>query len=365
MKIVDRYILRELTGPFIFGVAVFSAILIPWLILPQVFDLFDQGISFRDVMLLFIYSLPRYLVHTLAMAALLGVLMGFGRLSSESETVALHAAGASLGRLAIPGIIFGILVSLLSLFLGQRIIPYTNQAADALLVRVKHGQKEWKKGFLVQDTSFSGKTNISASRFNPSSGLLSDVTFTSFDKHNAPVNVIYAKDARYDIKQRKWIFHNGRIIEFKGDLPAITVGFPLKTISNIPPPDELVSNSKRPTELSNEELRAQIALQKQQKKVEGQENPGLYEVEYYRRTALPFACLVFTLIGTPLGIRSHRRSSSIGIGLTLIIVMAYFIASNLLGRSGESGALDPVAAVWLPNIIFALAGIILITTARK
>ncbi|NIM05874.1 MAG: LptF/LptG family permease, partial [Armatimonadetes bacterium] len=90
-----------------------------------------------------------------------------------------------------------------------------------------------------------------------------------------------------------------------------------------------------------------------------------FEVELPRRLALPFASLVFALIGTPLGMRSHRRSSSLGLAFTVLIVFFYYIVWNWLGVAAENGALAPAAAAWLPNIFFAATGLILIFTARK
>jgi lipopolysaccharide export system permease protein len=181
-----------------------------------------------------------------------------------------------------------------------------------------------------------------------------------FDKNNVPTDVTYAEEAHADIQTQVWILYRGSHKILGKSLPSASVEFPEERITDMPPPDVLAASSKRATEMTNDELRKQIALQRSQ-----HVNAGLFEVELRRRVSLPFACLVFALIGTPLGMRSHRRSSSIGVGLTLIIVFAYFIVSQWLGIIGEGGALDPITAVWLPNLFFALAGLILIATARK
>jgi lipopolysaccharide export system permease protein len=362
MKIVDRYILRELIAAFIFGVLIFAIVLLAVLVLPKIMDAFNKTeMSFHDAIWFFIYSLPNVLLFTVAMAALLAVLMGFGRLSSESETVALHGAGVSMPRLAVPAIIFGLLVSLLALYLGQTVVPAANRASAQILNEVKSHQTDVLRDKVFVQDHGSMQYIIYAKVLNPANNTMRGVEIMTFN-NGKPIVFDHAKEARQEGGGRTWLLLDGyyKTIGKENELPRLAVQYSRKEITNLGSTLEMVSSGKKNTEMSNTELRAQIKLLRSQK-----ESPALFEVELYRRVAVPFAALVFALIGMPLGMRSHRRSSSLGVGLTIIIVFTYYVFSQWLGIIGEGGQMHPLAAAWVPNGIFALTGLVLIFTARK
>ena len=363
MKIVDRYIFRELIGPFFFGIAIFTIILLAYFILPQLTSLYNQaGLSLKDAFLLFIYQLPRYLIYTCAMSALLAVLMGFGRLSAESEMVALHSAGASLPRLSMAGIFFGILVSLLALGLGQYVVSPANIAADNILKKVKSQQIGVRKDISFNESSGDVKRTIIVGTLDPAAGTMQKVIIIESQAAN-PVAIYYAERAERTQDGKAWRLFDGYTKNLSGNMPDISIKFDEQDIVSPTTPKELAMSGKRNVEMTTQELKDQIALLRRQGN-----SAALFEVELHRRIALPFAALVFTLIGTPFAMRSPRRSSTmgaLGAGVTIMIVFAYFIVSNWLGIMGENGSLNAFAAAWLPNAAFAIVGLVLIFSARK
>ncbi len=360
MKILDRYILRELAGPFIFGVGVFTILLVAGFILPKLTDLFtDARLGIGDGLLLFLYLLPRNLVYTFAMSTLLAVLMAFGRLSAESEMIAFHAAGASFPRLAFPGIVFGVSISLLALFFGETIVPPANHAAERILAKAEgriSGQARNVTLFEKEDNGVA--RTIYAAVLDIRTSRMEGVTINEF-RDSAPVGIIYAR--RAERKRTVWRLFDGQTYTFRGGLPAASDTFREKTITYLGSPQEIAARGKtRPEEMSYRELQQQIGLLRHQG-----EKTAEYDAELPRKVSLPFAALVFALIGTPLGMRSHRRGSSLGLGLTLLIVFAYYILWNWLSMAARNGALAPAVAAWLPNVLFATAGLVLILSARK
>ena len=357
MKLIDKYILRELAGPFLFGVGVFSVLLAAGFILPRLTELFAESkLGLHDVLLVFIYSIPRYLVLTFAMSALLAVLMAFGRLSAESEMVALHAAGASLPRLAVPGIVFGIAVSLLALVLGELVAPPANHAAEQILTQ---GPSNVKRDLVFfEKDQFGAERTIYAAALDPASHTMQQVTINEL-VDSRPVGGIFARRARWN--GSSWILADGYSFTLRSGLPPTSIKFREQTIDYLAAPDLLAAQSKvDPAEMSYRELQAHIAALRSEDK-----DASDFEIELPRRFALPFAALVFTLIGAPLGMRSHRRGSSLGVGLTVLIVFFYYIFWNWLNVVAENGAVAPLLTAWLPNAVFACAGLALIFTARK
>jgi lipopolysaccharide export system permease protein len=88
-------------------------------------------------------------------------------------------------------------------------------------------------------------------------------------------------------------------------------------------------------------------------------------MEFIRRYAVPFSCLVFALIGAPLGLRHHRTSSAVGLGVSLLLIIIYYFVTHFLSMLGERGVLNPYLAAWLPNGLGAVAGIGMMIKANK
>src|SRR6476660_3139267 len=129
MKILDRYIARELIGPFLFGVAAFTLIFISGQYLFKLTSLVAKGAPLLDVIELLVLRIVPVMVITFPMATLLATLLSFGRLSGDMEVVALMAGGISFVRIAVPAFIMGVLVSILGLFANEVLVPPAGRAA--------------------------------------------------------------------------------------------------------------------------------------------------------------------------------------------------------------------------------------------
>ncbi len=126
MKILDRYILREMVVPFFLGLAIFTSILLIVRILKLVELVVNRGVPLAQMIRIFSYIMPAFLEVTVPMALLLAILVAFGRLSSDSEVIAMRAAGISLYRLLVPVAIFAGMVALLTAWLSVTARPWGN-----------------------------------------------------------------------------------------------------------------------------------------------------------------------------------------------------------------------------------------------
>jgi lipopolysaccharide export system permease protein len=128
-------------------------------------------------------------------------------------------------------------------------------------------------------------------------------------------------------------------------------------------PVDLQATKRSPEDIPAKEMRAQIKRWIAQ----GQETVdlGQWQMSLARRYAMPFYCLVFALIGAPLGLRHHRTSSAVGLGISLIVIFAFYAVSVYMSFFGRNGMIDPNVAAWLPNVIGAAVGVGLIVKANK
>ena len=134
MRILDRYILKELAGPFIFGIASFSSISIASSVLFRIAQyLTKYGASVTSLTKLFVYSLPEIINFTFPMSMLLASLLAFGRLSASSEITAMKSGGISFWRLSLPVFVVAFCVSIFSVVFAEKVVPASKLAYSRVL----------------------------------------------------------------------------------------------------------------------------------------------------------------------------------------------------------------------------------------
>lgn len=362
MRILDKYILKELLGPFFFGIAAFSSIFIGTSTLFRIAQYVTKyGAPITTVVKLFFYSLPGIVVLTFPMSMLLASLLSFGRLSSSSEITAMRSGGLSFFRLTIPVIITAMLVSMAAIALNEKVVPAAN-ASYSYIVRYeieKQSRPKSQEHIIVKDVKGSKIERLTyAQNFMSDTNTMSKVSVQEFENGRL-VRVQSAETAKW--AEDRWIMYNGTITDLSTEGK---VGRILKFKEQVMPieknPQAISQEQKKPDEMTMQELKEQIAVLKQE-----YVSTSKYEVELYQRVAIPMASFVFALIGTPLGLSPNRSSSSIGFGLSIIIIFMYYTVLTISGALGQGGALPPLLAAWLPNIAGTIVGIYLIYKASK
>jgi lipopolysaccharide export system permease protein len=363
MRILDRYIFRELVGPFIFGVAAFTSIMFAGKELFKVTELLaEYHAPLTTAVQLILLHMPSLVVITLPMAMLLAALLGFGRLSGDSETVALFASGVSLYRIAVPVTIMAIGVTALSFVLNEIIAPSTNSRHEAIMRRLTNEPLSSDKPFFVI-LSKDGTTNMVfyvQHGFNQSNGTLRDVAIIRY-LDNKPTVFMYAKEAVWK-GDNEWMLRDGFTQNLGGEYTA-TVPFSESKTRQVridKTPEQLAMYQKKYDQLSFTELREYIRMLQEQ----GAE-VGEYRVRLYQKVAVPLASLVFALVGTPLGLRPHRSSSAMGLGLAIVIIFAYYVLMHYMFILGRNEAISPAAASFIPTLVGIAVGTALIVRAAK
>jgi len=365
MKTLDRYLMRELAAPFLFGVVAFVSLFAAGDFLLDLTDLMAKhGLGMGTAALLFLYWLPRYLVLTFPMSMLLAVLLSYGRLSGESEITAMRAGGLPFPRLVLPAVAAGLAVSLLTIAFNEELTPSATRAYRNLeghivgrLAPYQHFSTR-----LIQDDRLDSL--IYARTFDPAHGVLGEVTYVKAIA-GKPAAVVVAEYARWDEKEGRWYFYNG-----VSQLVISSVGGNTKWQPSVEfrklkldlgrSPREIERLELKPENMTWGQLRQHIAQMKRQRL----ETAGL-ETRWHHKLSIPFASLIFALIGAPLGLRSHRGSSSFGLGLSILIAFCYYVLWQYMATVAEKGIIAPLLAAWLPNLVGLAAGLALIRRAAR
>jgi LPS export ABC transporter permease LptF/LPS export ABC transporter permease LptG len=361
VRILDRYIWKELITPFFMGLLVFTFLLL----IDRIFDLTDliinKGVPVHLVLMLLVYISPAILVLTIPIGFLLAILIAFGRLSADMEVVAFKACGVSPLRLLRPVVIFGLGVAVLTGYLMIDSVPKTNYAFKSLVFDIVRTQATVGLKERVFNDTF-GSFVIYVDEIAPDQVALRNV-FVSDERKPEEQRFITAKEGRLlsdEVTRRVTLrLMDGSIHEMspKTLQKYREVRFRLYDITLILE-NPLVKQGDTPKgdrEMSLAELRRAS----QQTSVH-KGNPNPYLVEIHKKFAIPAACLVFSVLGVPMGIRAHRGGRWGAFVALLPIVLFYYVALTLGENLGDTGRVPPWLGMWGPNIVVSAVAVYLL-----
>lgn len=353
--ILDRYLLAELGGPFLFGLSAFTLIFAAANILNIGKLVSNEHAPLWAALGVFIWSLPGIVVLAIPMALLLGTLLAMQRLSGESEVTAMKAGGIAFTRIVAPLLIFGFFMSLVMLFLQEEIVPIANDEEAYLVNEVINHSSAFNRDLTVSAPLPGGGHQVTfATAIEPKSQTLLKITLIQYSRENEPTQIIFADRARFEAQH--WVLESANTYRFNAD----------GTISSGQLPTAVIDIGQRPTDILKRAAhndpqqmnRAQIAdIIRSGQLSEGELRK--YTTTFHEKLAQPFACFVFTLIAIPFGIRNVRGggSASVGFGLAVAIVFVYYIVLTVFSYLGNVALwLAPISA-WMPNILFSWFGI--------
>jgi lipopolysaccharide export system permease protein len=365
-NIIFRYILMEISFPFIASLFVFTFVLLMGKII-QLMDLtVNKGIGVFDIGKLIIFLMPSLFLFTLPIALLLSILIGLGRLSRDSEITVLRASGLSLYQLSIPIFIASIIAFFLTSVTAFFLVPGGNIATKELILsiaRQKAGAGIKEKIF---NDDFKGLV-FYADKIPVSGDYMEGVVLYDDRISSEPSTVIAKKGVLVSDPGSTEVIlrlENGSIHTVnlnrnnykKVDFRIYDIRLDLNTsLSN-----DGGTISKGIKDFSLRELADKIQM------AENEQERRALIIELNERIAIPFSCFVFVILGIPLGIQHSRTEKLRGFTVGLILVVCYYILMLIGTNLGETGRISPVIGTWAANVIFGISGVILFfKTARE
>jgi LPS export ABC transporter permease LptF/LPS export ABC transporter permease LptG len=360
VRILDRYVWKELFFPFCVGIFVFTFLLL----IDKIFDLTDliinKGVPVYLVALLLAYILPAFLVLTIPIGLLLAILVAFGRLSADMEIVALKASGVSPLRLLRPVLLFALVATGLTGVLMLEAVPRANYAFKSLIFDILRSQAAvGLKERLFNDTF--GNFVIYVEEMALDQVTLRNV-FVADERNPQELRVVTAREGRLlsdEVNRRVTLrlingtlhetvprtFQKYRQVMFRLYDLTLTLENPLMKAGDAPKGDR---------EMTIAELRENAANLAQ-----AGGNPAPFQVEIHKKYAIPTACLIFAIVGVPLGIRTHRGGRWSAFVVLLPIVLFYYIFLTVGEQLGDSRRIPPWVAMWTPNLVVGIVGLYL------
>ena len=362
--------------PFLFGVAAFSSIGVA---VGTLFELVRQvveaGLPIPLALQVLLLRLPYFNVLSFPMATLLATLMAYGRLSNDSELVALRSCGVSVYRLVMPAIALSFMVTGMTFVFNEWLVPAANYQATTVLEQALGTDSQ--PAFRDENIFYreygdvklpgGGKKNTMprmfyAERFDGE--LMKELTVVDRSQYGVK-QVIVAKSARWEPTTSQWEFFDGTIYLVSEDgsyrnilrFDQQTVQLPRTAL------DLAVRGRYKTEEMNIVQAQEQLALIRESG---DRSSINKLELRIQQKLALPFVCVAFGIIGSALGNRKHQRvSRATSFGISVVLIFAYYLFAFVMDALGLTEVVAPVIATWTPILAFTGIGIFLLTRASR
>src|SRR5438445_5805438 len=351
MSLLDRYLWRQLRELFMFGVAIFTLLLLVNHVFYLARLVLNEGAALSVVLQLLVFRLPYFLAYSCPMAMLLASLLAVGRLSDSQEITAMRTGGISLTRIAFSAAA-GLLVSGMTLILNEVVVPLTEDRYQQVLRTALRGRAaSAQQDVLFRDVQDDVESIYFVRRFRGDQERMEGVVVNQFER-GVLNRVIKAAVAQY--AGGVWEFRNGSMYVVTGETTVVTQ-FERLRVGLQRTPQEIAVPQRDPSEMSIKELRRYVSVLQR-----SGENADRYIAQVHFKLAIPMSSALFALLAVPVGLRPHRSGTSIGLGLTILVLIGYYVISAVTLPLGENGRLHPIAAGWLPDVVMAAVGLALV-----
>ena len=353
MKIIHRYIFTETLKIFALSTMFLTMVMFLDKAMFMTDLILNRGLTMLEVGRMVLYISPIFLSITIPISVLVAAVVTFNQFSADNELVVMKSCGWSFTYLLRPVLLFSLLAYIATNAIIFYALPVGNQALKqmifdivktranidikpnvfnrdfdnmVLMVKEKNGQNGYK-GVFIADSSFKGSTKI----------ILSEQGFILTDPANLRIQLQLRNGSIHDLAKQG---EDYQIMKF--DRYDLTL--------DIPGTDQLKKKQiLKPREMSVAELQQRI---KENEKIQQQDN--VEKVELSKRFSIPLTCILFGIIGVPLGITSQRSGKSGGFIFAVLIILIYYVGLVLLQNLGRSGTIDPYFSVWIPNIVLLI-----------
>lgn len=347
------YLATEMLAPFFAAFVVMNAVFFLVKLIPFLNFALELSIGLGDFIRLFCYMFPNMFLYTIPMASMMGVIVGFSRLSSDTEILAIKASGISLYHVIPPVFVISACIAIFTGYFSIKLIPVSEIAMKQLTYqllkeKVDKGIKEY------QFTEALGDIVVHVGKIDEETGLWKKVWVSDMRGQENPTITMAATGTMKSDLDRMMVtivLHDGSLHRPEEE-DAQIVQFGKYTI-NIPlqPPDTGVHSVHRGT------LTMGQLLETADKFGIDNKRGRVMLIEYHERLVLPFGCLILSILGLPLGLQAGPGRKAIGVPFGLAVFILFYVLftmGKMIAKEGEFGQFGIAAMLWMPDIFFLI-----------
>ncbi len=355
MRILDLLIIRTFITTFLLFVIGAPLLFLIGDIVENLDQYFGQGLTPYELLTAYMFMLPEFISWSFPIAALVAAVFTVHSMTQHREILAAKAGGISFHRLMVPLLSIGLVLTGVGLILNQA-VPLAKRQSGQIL------RNESYSSLLRSDFVFKGsdERTITAQRLTIEPPLLNQILMEVPNPITGELaEHIQARDAPYS-EESGWMFRDGYLRIVRENEQNLTFYFDsLRTNGFYENPSSLLEVPQDEDEMTTAEIDRMVANISR-----SGGDPSFLIVKKEQRTAIAVATLVIILFGGPLATGSGRSGTTYGIGVALGSTILYLLLFRIAGAAGKVGAIPPVFAAWLPNLIFLVCGLILLKRVR-
>ena len=351
MRILTRYVAKAYLRMLALCLGAFIAIYLVVDFMEKIARFTRSGAHWYHIALFFIAKTPEIVSQAAPLAVLMATLLTLGTLSMNSELTAMRGCGIGLARITAPILAIAILISVLTLCIGELVLP--RSYAERTYVQEVLIEKKSPSMYFRQHNIWHREEGaiLRASLFDPDTRSLKGITLWELKDGTEPIRRTDAASGVLD--EHGWVFKDAVVRQFQAGEVSSTRKFASLEVPLKLKPEDLKVLGKYSDGMTIAELSSYCAKLKA-----GGYDPTRYLAQMHSRFSLPFGCAVMAFLGIPFALRGGRSSGiAFGIGLSLGIGFLYVIVNSVIISFGQIGLLPPVVAAWATNFIFLLIGI--------
>jgi lipopolysaccharide export system permease protein len=359
LSLMDRYIGSELIPPFIFSVGLVSSLGVAIGYLSDLVNkVVESDLPLMQALEVLLLKVPEFTAYALPISVMLTTLLTYGRLSNDSELIALRACGVSLYRIIAPALVFSLLITGITFVFSELVVPGANYQATSILIEyLKEEHPFWqKKDIFYPDYEVVYLPNAEtvkrlkylfyAEKFDGQ--YMKTLTILEWTGTNLN-KIVVSDSATWNYKENTWDFFNGTIYKLAPDASYRDMSsFKHCQLALTKAPFEFALQGRDPYEMNIIQAQQYMKLLRM---IGDEKNLRTFQVRIQQKLAFPFICIVFGLVGSVLGVRPQQMGRATSFGFSVVIIFIYYILGFIIGSLGLIGIISPFMAAWLPNFL--------------
>ncbi len=361
MKKLDLYILRKFLGTYFFAILLIISISVVFDVTEKIDNFFETGAPLKAIVFDYYKNFIPYFANLFTpLFVFIAVIFFTSKMAYQTEIIAILSSGVSFRRMMFPYFLGAAVIGLFSFLLGGYVIPPANQTRiqfeNEYVKKNKSGKGLEKIHMQIEPGVF-----VYMDKYRTYSG---NGDYFSMEKYDGKelIGKLSSRYAKYDTISGKWQLRNYVLREFSNGIEhKISSGSKMDTLIPNVTPKDFKEERKYFEMMTNTELGDYIDEQK----ARGVGNLEEFLIEKYKRVASPFSAFILTLIGVSLASRKVRGGMGLHIGVGIALSFSYILFMTISTTFAVNGNMNPLLAVWLPNIVFTAIGLYLYMRAPK
>lgn len=358
---IDRYIIKKFLGTYFFSIALIMAIATIFDFNERIDKFTSSHATWHEIIFDYYLNFIPYLANLFsALFVFISVIFFTTKLADNSEIIAMRSTGMGFNRLLRPYMISAGVIAVLTFTLGAFVIPHGN--VERLNFDQQYIHK--KKITTAENVQLQVDTGVVAYIQHFDNDTKTGYNF-SLDKFSDKklVSHLTASSIQYDTlaqKRYRWKIRDYEVRELHGLREKISNGSELDSIIMMEPSDFMYSRNQQET-LTSPELYEFI----QKQKLRGAANLSMFEVEFHKRFAAPFAAFILTVIGVSLSCQKRKGGMGLSLGIGLALSFSYILFETVSSTFAVNAGWPPMLSAWIPNILFSIVAFVLYKRAPK